>query len=250
MDREMSSSAPSRPSLARAVRKWWHDGIAQHGFWPTLQKFIRELWGFLLESTPERRRRRSGDVEYDWDYRVDTTSATVSFRNRLLGIFHSPYQATEAALFHEMVGGLQIDYRKFTFLDLGSGKGRTLLMASDYPFHRIVGVEVLPELHRVAEENIRKYRSERQKCFRIEAICGDARQFIFPKEPTVIYLFNPFPESLFKEVVVNLEHAMREDRQPVYVLYHNPLLEPVLARSSLIRKVGGTHQYLVYTNAG
>jgi SAM-dependent methyltransferase len=245
----MSSSARSHPTLARAVRRWWQHGIAQHGFWPTLHKFIGELGGFLLESTPECRRQRYGDVEYDWEYRVDTTSATVSFRNRLLGIFHSPYQATEATLFHEMVSGLQIDYQQFTFLDLGSGKGRTLLMASDYPFRRIVGVELLPELHCVAEENIRNYRSERQKCFRIEAICADAREFILPKEPAVVYLFNPFTESLFQEVVANLEHTMREGRQPVYVLYHNPLLERVLAQSSLLRKVGGTHQYVVYRSA-
>jgi len=191
-----------------------------------LKEFLREICGFLLESTPERRRRRYGDVEYDWDYRVDTTSATIRLRDRLLGVFHSLYQ----------------------FLDLGSGKGPTLLMASDYPFRRIVGVELLPELHRVAEENVCKYQTEQQKCFRIEAICADAREFVLPKEPAVIYLFNPFPERALKNLTAKLERSLQEGARPVHVLYHNPLQEHVLAHSTLLRKAGGTHQYVVYTH--
>jgi len=46
------------------------------------------------------------------------------------------------------------DFHDFIFIDLGSGKGRTLLMASDYPFRRIVGVELLLALHQIAQENL------------------------------------------------------------------------------------------------
>jgi hypothetical protein len=45
-------------------------------------------WEFLLDSLPSRRRRRYGDVDYDWDHRVDTTSATVNWRDRLLGLLN------------------------------------------------------------------------------------------------------------------------------------------------------------------
>jgi hypothetical protein len=50
------------------------------------------MGAFLLESIPERRLRRYGDAEYDWNHRVDTTSATVGWCDRLLGAFHSPYR--------------------------------------------------------------------------------------------------------------------------------------------------------------
>ena len=60
---------------------------------------FRNLWRFLRDSTPERRRQRYGDMEYDWEHRVDTTSGTVGWRTRLLGLFHSPYQPTEPVLF-------------------------------------------------------------------------------------------------------------------------------------------------------
>ena len=58
---------------------------------------------FVRDSLPDRRRLRYGDADYDWEHRVNTTSAAVDWRDRLLGAFHSPYQPTEAALFHEMV---------------------------------------------------------------------------------------------------------------------------------------------------
>src|ERR1700676_2771797 len=154
------------------------------------------LWEFARDSTSERHRQRYGDADYDWEHRVNTPSAAVGWRDRLLGIFHSPYQPTEFALFHEMIGALReqchSDLHDFVFIDLGSGKGRTLLMASDYPFRRIIGVELLPALHLAAEENIGKYRSESQKCFALESVCADATAFAFPAEPIVLYLFNPF----------------------------------------------------------
>ena len=120
-------------------------------------------------------------------------------------------------------------------------------MAADYPFRRIVGIELLAELHSVALENLCQYKSNSQKCFELEAICGDALTFPFPAEPTVLYLFNPLPEEGLSQVMVNLGRSLRDQPRPFYVLYHNPVLEHVLANSRL-RKLSGTTQYCVYGN--
>jgi len=205
-----------------------------------------ELWQFLRDSTPGRRRQRYGDIDYDWEYRVDTTGATVGWHDRLLGVFHSPYQPTEPELFHEMLHSLPADFSRFVFIDLGSGKGRTLLMASDYPFKKIVGLELLPELHRVAEENLQKYKNDSQRCFALEAICQDAREFEFPLDPIVLYLFNPLPRAGLERVIAKLEQSVREHPREVYVLYHNALLEDVLGQSGLWEKVSATHQWVGY----
>jgi histone methylation protein DOT1 len=239
-----------RPALTGALRRWWGENHARLGFRSTLQKFFGEIWNFLRESTPEHRRRRYGDAEYDWDFHVNTTSATVGWRDRLLGIFHSPYQPTEPALFHEMIDRLKIDFSRFTFIDLGSGKGRTLLMASDYPFRRIMGVELFSELHRAAQDNLDNYKSESQKCFHMESICADAREFDFPPEPTLLYLFNPLPEAGLEKVIRRLEQSLRRDPRPVHIIYHNPLLEHVLVGNSSLKKTGGTHQYSIFTHTG
>ncbi|HKS72400.1 MAG TPA: class I SAM-dependent methyltransferase [Terriglobales bacterium] len=235
-----------QPRLGPTVRSWWNDVAARVGGLRASQQLLQKLWAFLLDSTPSRRQQRYGDVDYDWEYRVDTTSATVSWRDRLLGEFLSPYQPTEPTLFHEMMAALTIDFSAFTFIDLGSGKGRTLLMACDYPFRRVVGIEVLPSLHRIAGENIRRYQSPSRRCLPAESVCQDARFFEFPDEPTVLYLFNPLPESALAEVIRKLADSIRSHPRPVYVIYHNALLEDVLAHETELLKIGGTHQYAIY----
>jgi SAM-dependent methyltransferase len=245
-----SSSSSFRISVAGSAWRWWKEVAAREGRVAATRRLLMALAAFVRDSTPERRRQRYGDADYDWEHRVNTTSAAVSWRDRLLGVFHSPYQPTEAALFHEMIGAVSaragFDFQDFTFVDLGSGKGRTLLMAADYAFRSIVGVELLPALHRAAQDNLSKYRSESQKCFAIESICADATIFPFPDEPTLLFLFNPFPESGLRRVIANLEQSLREHPRKVYVLYHNPLLESVLSGSAALTKICGTHQYAVY----
>lgn len=247
----MADESASGPGVVSTVSEWWTENSARDGFLPTLKRFISTLWEFARDSTPSRRRQRYGDVEYDWDFRVDTTSATVGWRDRLLGMFYSPYQPTEPALFRDMLASLmqaspKINIREFTFIDIGSGKGRVLLMAADYPFQRILGIELLPELHRVAKENLAKYKSDSQQCFTIDCIQGDASELIFPAEPTVLYLFNPLPESALAKMITNLEQSLRRHPRPVFLLYHNPLLESVLTRCVVLEKIGGTHQYSIY----
>ena len=243
-------SASSRVSLARAAWQWWNDIAGREGGLAATRQLLAALWEFVRDSTPERRRQRCGDAEYDWEHRVNTTSATVGWRNRLLGVFHSPYQPTQPDLFREMLESLSqqshSDFHDFVFIDLGSGKGRTLLMASDYPFRRIVGVELLPALHSAAQDNLSQYRGESQKCFALESICADATEFPFPLEPIVLYLFNPFPKSGLRRMMANLEQSLRAHPRAVYVLYHNPLLEHVLSESAVVGKIGGTHQYSIY----
>jgi hypothetical protein len=244
------SSRIVRISVMRSACERWNDIAQRDGRWQATRQLLAALCEFLRDSTPGRRRSRYGDAEFDWDRRVDTTSGTVVWRDRLLGVLHSPYQPTEPELFHQMMTALRAqthcEFRDFIFIDLGSGKGRTLLMAADYPFRRILGIELLPELHKIALENLRKYGSESQKCFALEAICADASDFVFPGEPMILYLFNPLPESGLRSVIAHLEQSLREHPRTMYVIYHNPLLERVLTESPALRKIGGTHQYSMY----
>jgi SAM-dependent methyltransferase len=242
-----------RPTISGSALRWWSAIAARDGSISASIQLVKTLAEFLRDSTPERRRQRYGDIDFDWDYRVNTTSAAVGWRDRLLGVFNSPYQPTEPSLFHEMISIISsqpgFEFPNFTFIDLGSGKGRTLLMASDYPFRRVIGVELLPALHTIAQENLAKYHSDEQKCFSIESICADATEFAFPAEPTLLFLFNPLPESGLKRVIANLERSLQSSPRSVFVLYHNPLLAHVLDQSTTINRIIRTHQYALYASA-
>ena len=243
----------SKIGVLQTARQWWTQAASYEGPLRATRRLLRVLWEFVRDSTPERLRSRFGDADYDWDHRVNTTSGAVAWRDRLLGQFHSEYQPTEPAAFHEMLDALQeqsqIDLCAFTFVDFGSGKGRTLLMASDYPFRRIVGVELLPALHQVAVENLQKYTRDSQKCFALESICGDATAFPFPDDPLVLYLFNPLPEPGLRRVMANLGQSLRAHRRPVYVLYHNPLLDHVLGEDAILKKLAHADQYSLWCTA-
>jgi hypothetical protein len=237
---------PAHTKLIRSISDWWKKDAQSNGSMSAVRHFFAGLWKFTRDSTPSRRRQRYGDVDYDWDHRVDTTGATIGWRERLLGTLHSPYQPTEATLFRKMLDSLTIDFHEFTFIDFGSGKGRTLLMASDYPFRHILGVELLPSLHTIAQNNIAAYKKDSQLCFELKSICADARDFEFPAEPTVLYLFNPLPASGLSAVLENLKQSLQNSPRTLYVVYHNPEHELLLEKCFFLTKIGGTHQYSLY----
>jgi SAM-dependent methyltransferase len=205
---------------------------------------LGEAWYFLRDSTPSRRRQRYGDIQFDFDHNVNTTAAGVAWWTRLRGLLGGGlYQPTEESLFREMMNALPIAYERFTFIDIGSGKGRALLMAAEYPFRRIVGVELLPELHEIARENVGKVFSDRQ---RFELLCLDARDYEFPPESSVIYLFNPLHEEGLMQLMRTLSQSLEQSPREVWIVYHNPMLAHVIESSGAFERISGTHQYTTY----
>lgn len=212
-----------------------------------LRAVFSDLWYFFRDSTPERRRARFGDLDFDFDHRVDTTASNLSTGTRLAGAAAGAgYQPTDPDLFRAMLGQLKVDFSRFTFIDLGSGKGRALLLASEYPFRRILGIELLPELHRIALDNLARYEAQAQRSFPIESLCLDAREFELPNEPTVLYLFNPLPEPALASVLARFSASLAAHPRDAYVLYANPILEHLLSNSRAWTRLSGNEQYAIY----
>jgi SAM-dependent methyltransferase len=235
----------SRSVLARH----WREGVRYFGLLRYLRELLSSMWLALLELLPSRRKARFGDLDFDWEHSVNTTRSNVGFQTQLMtGLTGRPYFATEPWLFEQIMQALPIDFASFTFVDLGAGKGRALLMASDYPFQRIVGVEFMPDLCRAAQKNIANYSSDRQKCGLIEAICMDARDFQFPGGPLVVYLFNPFSEPTFANVLANLLRSVEQAPRPVYIAYRFTEFEGLLTAANWLEKIAGTEQWTVYRN--
>jgi hypothetical protein len=117
-------------------------------------------------------------------------------------------------------------------------------MASEYPFTSVLGVELLPDLHQIAMDNIARYRGGLGA--RVRSICTDARRFEFPPQPSVLFLFNPFPEPVLEAVLTNLEGSLRAHPRVVYLIYHNPVLEGVVVRRSGMRMIRRHDQFSVF----
>lgn len=187
-----------------------------------------------------------------WDFRhgVDTGGVTLPAIEGAQG-----YKGSLPQLFHETLEHLPIRHEDYTFMDLGSGKGRTLLMASEYPFRRIIGVEYVAELHKTACANIVRYRSATQKCTKLESICADVRDIQFPAEPLLIYLFNPFLDDIMRVVMENLRQSLEAHPRPVLLVYLRPLFAGAVESAAFLEKMAShesrliqNYNYTIYRN--
>jgi SAM-dependent methyltransferase len=244
-----SSRSSDDTSLFGVAHSWMRESLAYRGGLRTFAYLGEQFWTLLKDSRPEQRRMRFGDIEYDCDYGVDTTWARLPLRVRLREIFSErQYQPTVPQEFHEIMERLPADIDEYTFVDLGSGKGRALLLAAEYPFRRIIGVELQAELHRIAEQNIATFDSPTQLCRDITSVAADARHYEFPDEPFVLYLFNPFPEYVMKTVTENLQQSLERRHRPVYVIYNTPECGFILNSAPALHRIVTTERYSIYVS--
>jgi hypothetical protein len=260
------SSRP--PSLAAAALRWQRDSFRARGLAGSFRYLAGQLVECFKDSMPERRRSRFGDIDYDCDHAVDTTWARLPLSVRLREVFSERlYQPTVeeefAAIMQHLVGeevgkevGKEViedagnnpalDLQTHTFIDLGSGKGRALLLAAMYPFAGIVGVEVQPSLDAIARSNIERFANPAQHCHRIESLCADAREYAFPSGNLVLYLFNPFPDYVLREVLANLVASARSIPRSIVVLYNAPFEQQEFARVPELQCFYQCPQYQFY----
>jgi hypothetical protein len=186
----------------------------------------RSLTGRLV-----RRFRRVGGLVFDqvvwridrlFDYRHGTDTSGIikvdDLRVANANIHHArAYEATPNNVFKRALSNLPIEPEDYIFIDCGSGKGRTLLLASHFPFSKIIGVEFCEDLHRVAARNLAQYKAWGQRCSTVELVCADVSEYEFPDANLVVYLCNPFDEAIIARVLMHLRKVA--DRRKVYLIY-------------------------------
>lgn len=151
-----------------------------------------------------------------WTYLSDLEIASNNW------IEANDYRPIELERFGRIMAKLDLPFEEYTFIDFGSGKGRALLLASEFPFQRIIGLEFSPELHRIAEENIGLYQSETQRCKDIQSQNVDFVTFALPREPLVLFFFDPCHERVLSEILNNLRDSLRTVSRPLFLIYVAP----------------------------
>ena len=136
------------------------------------------------------------------------------------------------------------DRAGYTFVDLGSGKGRMLFVAAEMGFGRCVGVEFSRSLEAQAAENIRRFRRRRGAA--LESVLADAAEFRFPAGNLVIYMFNPFGAETMKRVLGNLARSIAEAPRHVVVVLLWPEQGAMVAGVPGLRQVRVTRRHEIY----
>lgn len=156
------------------------------------------------------------------------------------------YHSLTAEVIRTALAQIRIAHEKFVFVDLGSGKGRPLLVASSFPFQKLVGVELSHTLLEVAGRNIQRYGLARGRC---QLVHGDAASFRFPSAPLVVFMYNPFEHRTLSRVLSNMKLSLQQTPREIYIVYLNPVFDKVVVSSTFLRRIVQTDIYSIYRSA-
>jgi SAM-dependent methyltransferase len=150
------------------------------------------------------------------------------------------YSAIAPSVFHEAcrrwretLPAVSGRIEAYSFVDVGAGKGRALLLAAELPFRKVIGVELSEELARIAQNNVTRWSQVARPKAKIRVVQGDAAKFRWPRTPLLVYLYNPFACSLVAQMAENAAAAAESSSRLVDLLYVNPTCTDTLTSQGL-----------------
>jgi SAM-dependent methyltransferase len=195
---------------------------------------------------------RYSEWRFDRKWGVQTTGRMIHPQDESnpLNLSAEPYEATPLKALQQIMRSTariapSIAPSQFAFFDMGCGKGRALVVASDRPFKRVVGVEFSQALAKIAEDNIKQSQSRRSPKTTVEIVCADAACYQFPDENAFIFFNNPFNEEIMAKVLKNIRSSAHATKAR-YIIYYNPVLQKLLSDSEQFSLIEKNKKYSIY----
>ena len=118
---------------------------------------------------------------------------------------------------------------RYTFVDIGAGKGRAVLLAAENPFAAVIGVELNPRLATIARENLEKVAAAAQSGHRdalallapMQLLEADALTLALPQTPTLLFLFHPFEAPAVRRLLRSVAAQFSERPGQLDLMYVN-----------------------------
>ncbi|MCG3148785.1 MAG: hypothetical protein PCFJNLEI_02232 [Verrucomicrobiae bacterium] len=144
--------------------------------------------------------------------------------HRQLGILNPEnhwYKAAAYDTFQRAMRHVTVRPGQDVFVDFGSGKGRIVVLAAEYPFRRVIGVEFVESLHRVAKKNL-SHRARHRVCQDIQLIRADATQWPIPADANILFFYNPFEGAVLAKVWENIRQSLHDAPRFMTIVYVRP----------------------------
>ncbi len=188
------------------------------------------------------RRRIRAHEQFDLKYGLDTQTPVLLRqleRSAPGAKYANLYEGAAIPLVHRILRQLSIDMQQFTFIDLGSGKGRVLLVAAQYSFKSVIGVEFSKTLHEIAQSNIAKFVEQQLTKTRPTSVNMDAGEFDFSQFTNkVVFCNNPFSAGLMLRVLDNLQLSVAKTGDKAILIYLSPIPALVTDRLDTFDSIG------------
>jgi SAM-dependent methyltransferase len=193
------------------------------------------FWGRAIIDHYERRPLLNGwnrEHPYDLIHCVNTSGTVPGF---VLAPGASAYAAAQPSIIRGALAAIP-QPQHCHFLDLGCGKGRPLLIATEFGFPAITGVECSPTLSSIARRNSAIFARTYPDRPRIEIVTGDAPAYKLPEQNLVVFLYNPFGRPRMVQLLSSIETSLRTTPRELYIVYYNPAWAEVLDASSALER--------------
>lgn len=184
----------------------------------------------------------SRSAVHPFDVRYGVNTSGLIWGERIVAAHSSTYWATgyygiSPSVFWQAMDRVNLPWDRFTFIDIGSGKGRALFLALRYPFRRIIGLELSPSLVEISRENLKNFDAAWSFASPVEIVACDAVEFCLPPGPLVIFLYHPFARPVMVRFIEHLRESLRERPREVYLVYANPELHETLLDAGFLVKL-------------
>lgn len=170
--------------------------------------------------------------------KIDLDDLTIDGRNVARGVGYVP---TPTRALRKLFQSLQVPVDE-GFVDIGCGKGRVLMLAAEYGFTWVTGVEFSPQLCEVAQANLRLTNKRLGGALRVDIVNIDAADYEIDDRQSVFFVYNPFDDYVFRQVLENMEVSVRRRPRKLLLIYHNPVCGAVVKQSALFTSLR-THYF-------
>ena len=221
---------------AADLRRWWAPG----------------RWGAGVARMFRGRKKHP----FDRAYGVDTDGliyADPGAQGHASDRHNAGYYATAPSLFRGAMelwrgtlGDTGYALEDYTLVDIGCGKGRVLMLASEFAFREIVGVELNPRLARVARKNLRKFgrkgriaipglKNETWGTRRVRIMEGDALAVPVPDGPVALFYFNSFEREMAEMWLARLGEVAHGRSHSLDLIYIHPEFDALVRQVPSVR---------------
>jgi SAM-dependent methyltransferase len=177
------------------------------------------------------REARNHDASFDARFGTDTTTEVTPAEGDLPAdrrpgaTMYMPSHDGDLDRMLTALGWSEADLRAATFLDIGSGKARVVFLAAMRRFREVVGLELSPVLHAIAERNLELMRASGVLTAPVRLERGDAAALAVPDTPFIAYLYHPFREPVAELVMARIRTSLEQAPRPAAIFYGHPTLQ-------------------------
>lgn len=165
------------------------------------------------------------EIRGELKYNIQTTSITETKKLKIKGFDTTganEYMPSNYVLLNRVFKELNTYSHNKTFIDIGCGKGRALIVAAHFGFQELTGVEFIATHCQDAQKQIHKIEKLFNKAL-FHIICMDATQYEIPDHAQTLFFYNPFNEEVMNKVIQNIRESLVRKKRQLFVIYFSPL---------------------------